>query len=131
MGASVSEAVFEYAWEGGFVSSKEFRSVFVFRVSDLLWDVVGVEILWWPVDELLLSLILLSRVSDCEFMLLLFGSVVGELCAERYKLPDDCRFRIEGSEKLAMALEVLSRASTANENKPPRFCLDDTGDCVD
>jgi hypothetical protein len=92
---------------------------------------VGVEILWWLVDELLLSLELLCCVSDCEEVLLLFGSLVGELCAVRYKLPDEGRFRIDGSEKLAMALEVLSRANAANENSPPRFCLDETGECVD
>lgn len=90
---------------------------------------MGVEISWLPVNVLLLPLMLLSRVSDLEYGLLLFDSA-GGLCAVRYRLPDDSRFRIDGSEKLAMALDVLSRASAANENKPPRFCLE-TGDCVD
>lgn len=86
IGAWVLEAVFEYAWEGGSVSSNEFESVFVFRVSDLLWDGGGGEILL-SLSGLVLSLLLLSRTSDCGRLMLLFDSDVGELWAVRYKLP--------------------------------------------
>lgn len=126
IGAGVSEAVFEYAWEGGFVSSKDFRIVVVFNVSDLLWDMVGVEIVWGPADG-----VLLSHVSDCANVLELFDSVAGELCTVRFKLPEEGRLRIDGSDKLARALVVLSRANAANENNPPRFCFEEAGECVD
>ena len=56
---------------------------------------------------------------------------MGELWAERYKLPLEGRERIEGSDKLAIALEVLSRANAANVKNPPRFCLDELVDSVD
>ena len=105
--------------------------MFVLRVSDLLWDGVRIEILL-SLSGRLLSLLLLSRVSDCEGLMLLFDSDVGELWAVRYKLPVEARLRIDGSEKLAMALEVLSRASAANVKNPPRFCFDEVAiECVD
>jgi hypothetical protein len=36
---------------------------------------------------------------------------LGELCAERYRLPDEGCVRNVGSERLARALDVFSRAS--------------------
>lgn len=66
--------------------------------------------------------------SSCVVLVLLvFGDVVdmplAELadCLERF--PEEGRFRIVGSVKLAMALEVLSRANAAKVNKPVRFVL--------
>ena len=55
--------------------------------------------------------------------MLLFEAAVGELCAERYKLLLDGRERIAGSEKLAIALVVLSRAKAANVKIVVRFCF--------
>jgi hypothetical protein len=52
----------------------------------------------------------------------LFGEV-GELCAERYKLLLDGRVRIEGSDRLAIAFEVLSRANAAKVNSALLFCF--------
>lgn len=49
---------------------------------------------------------------------------VGELWADRYKLLDDLRFppRSEGSDRLAIALLVLSRANVAARmNREGRF----------
>lgn len=45
----------------------------------------------------------------------------GEFCAERYRLLEEGWLRIEGSEKLAIALGFLSRARPASVNNPPRF----------
>ena len=77
-----------------------------------------------------------SRLLVCESAdrgrpLLLFEGVVGELCAERYKLPDEGRERIVGSDKLAIAFVVLSRANAANVNNPVRFCFAELVERVD
>ncbi len=61
--------------------------------------------------------------ADLGRLLLLFQGDVGELWAERYKLLLDGRWRIEGSDKLAIAYDVLSRANAANVDSAPRFCL--------
>jgi hypothetical protein len=61
----------------------------------------------------------------------LFEGVVGELCAERYKLLEEGRERIVGSDKLAIALDVLSRANAASVNKPVRFCFEELVERVD
>ena len=53
----------------------------------------------------------------------MFKDVVGELCGEGYRLFDEGRERMVGSEaKLASAFDVLSRA---NVNKPARLCLEE------
>jgi hypothetical protein len=44
---------------------------------------------------------------------------------------DERRGRTEGSEKLAIALVVLSRANAAKVNSPPRFCFEELVDNVD
>jgi hypothetical protein len=60
-------------------------------------------------------------------VLLVFGEVgdvpLAELadCLERF--PDEGRLLIVGSVKLAIALDVLSRARAANVNIPVRFAL--------
>lgn len=128
VGAGVSEAVFEYAWDGGLVSSKDCRSAAEPKVPDLVCDMEEDDVLL-PFAELVLSLLLLCQTSDdgspdLREMLLLCESKIGELCAEWYKLPDESRLRTEGSEKLARALEVLSRANAARVNSPPRVGLD-------
>lgn len=56
---------------------------------------------------------------------------MGEDWADRYKLPDEIRGRTDGSERLAIALVVLSRANAANVNNPLRFCLEELVESVD
>lgn len=86
-------------------------------------------------ELLLLGKLILSWLLVCEsadlMLLLLFEGEVGELWAERYRLPLEGRERIEGSDKLAIALDVLSRANAANVKNPPRLCFDELVDSVD
>lgn len=63
-------------------------------------------------------------------MLLCVGDV-GELCAVRYKLPDETRVRIDGSARLAIAFVVLSLANAARFNNPARFGLEKAEESVD
>lgn len=77
------------------------------------------------------SRLLVCESVDREGPILVFDDVVGELCAERYKLLDDGRERMVGSDKLAIALVVLSRANTANVNNPVRFCFEELVERVD
>ena len=77
------------------------------------------------------SRLLVWESADRGRLLLLFEDVVGELCAERYKLPDEGRGRMVGSERLAIAFVVLSLASAANVNNPARFCLEELVERVD
>ena len=72
-----------------------------------------------------------SRLESADRKGLLFEEVVGELCAERYRLPDDGRERIVGSAKVAIAFVVLSRANAANVNNPVRFCFEEPVERVD
>ncbi len=81
--------------------------------------------------ELVLSWVLVCKSADLGRLLVLFEGKVGELCAERYKLPLDGRVRIEGSEKLAIAFDVLSRANAANVDSAPRFCFVELVESVD
>jgi hypothetical protein len=66
---------------------------------------------------------LVCESADLGRLLLWFEGDVGELCAERYKLPLDGRGRMEGSAKLAIAFDVLSRANAAKENRALLFCF--------
>ncbi|KAH8659099.1 hypothetical protein BGZ60DRAFT_382429, partial [Tricladium varicosporioides] len=59
------------------------------------------------------------------------GEVDGVLCADRYKLLEDGRDRKDGSDRLAIALDVLSRANAANEKMPDRLCFPKLVECVD
>jgi hypothetical protein len=121
MGAGVSEAVFAYAWEGGYVSSREFRAILV--VGEVLrlceWMEGGVPS---GFEESLFS-----RELFCEptCVLLCCDAAVGEFWAERYKLLEDGWERMEGSDRLAIALDVLSRASAAKVKRVPRVCFED------
>ncbi len=72
--------------------------------------------------ELVLSWVLVCKSADLGRLLVLFEGKVGELCAERY---------IEGSEKLAIAFDVLSRANAANVDSAPRFCFVELVESVD
>ncbi|EHL02724.1 hypothetical protein M7I_1240 [Glarea lozoyensis 74030] len=57
---------------------------------------------------------------------------LGELCAERYRLPDEGCVRRVGSDRLASALEVFSRASVAKlkiEGRLPLVELVERDDC--
>lgn len=122
-------AVLEYAWEGGFVSSRDWRK------RELALDVSVLVCKGGFTDVVL-------RLSDsgvsCGLSspdrggdIRLGGGEVGELCAERYRLLDEGRFRGVGSEKLAIALVVLSLAKAAKLSIPARFCLKRLVDWVD
>jgi hypothetical protein len=91
-----------------------------FSVS-VLWcdDLDGDELLLFA--ESVLSRLLACESGDLRRLLLLCEADVGELWAERYKLPEEGRVRIGESDRLAIALEVLSRANAARENRPLRF----------
>ena len=56
---------------------------------------------------------------------------VGELCAVRYKLPDEPLVLTEGSARLAIAMVVLSLANAARFNSPTRFGLENAEDRLD
>jgi hypothetical protein len=108
MGSGVSLGVFEYACEGGFVSDRDWPGFVESTVCvlDKEAEVVGVLVL--GDTDLSVSRELgdrgLVRLGDVE---------LGELCAERYRLPDDGCVRRVGSDKLARALDVFSRANAA------------------
>jgi hypothetical protein len=87
-----------------------------------------VLLLWWG---LVLPWILVCESADLGRLLLLFEAAVGELWAVRYKLPLDGRERTEGSDRLAIAFVVLSRANAANVKRVPRFCFDELVESVD
>jgi hypothetical protein len=78
-----------------------------------------------------------SPKSDWELeerrrLLLLFEEAEGEVWAERYKLPEEFLKRtVEGSERLAIALDVFSRANAAKVKRPVRFCLVELVDKAD
>lgn len=87
------------------------RAVEEFWVSDLVWAEEAEVLL---LCELVLSELLVCESADLGRLLVLFEAEVGELWAVRYKLPLDGRERIEGSDKLAIAFVVLSRANAAS-----------------
>ena len=122
-------AVLEYACEGGFVSSKDWRN------RELALDVSVLVCKGGVVDMVL-------RLNDSGVSCGLTspdrgretrsgGGEVGELCAERYRLLDEGRFRGVGSEKLAIALVVFSLAKAAKLSMPARFGFKRLVDWVD
>ncbi len=79
----------------------------------------------------LFSWLLVCESADLGRPLLWLEGEVGELCAVRYKLLLDGRGRMEGSDRLAIAFVVLSRANAAKVKIVPRFCFDELVESVD
>jgi hypothetical protein len=113
--------ILEYACEGEFVSDK---LGFVEFTVCVLAAVVGAPVL--GDSDLRVSRELgdrgLVRLGDVE---------LGELCAERYRLPDDGCVRRAGSDRLASALEVFSRANAAKLKIEGRLLLAELVDRLD
>lgn len=113
IGASGSVVVFEYAREGGFVSSSRGRDVAKSAVSVLACEREEAAVLL-VFDESVLSRLLVCASADLGRLLLLCQAEVGKLCPERCSLLDGSRDLIDDSDKFAIALVVLSRANAVN-----------------
>jgi hypothetical protein len=114
----------EYACEGGFVSDKLGFVEFTLCVLAGEAVVVGVRVLG-DIDR---------RVSRelGDRGLVRPGEVESrELCAERYRLLDDGCVRRVGSDRLASALDVFSRANAAKLKIDGRLLLTELVDKLD
>lgn len=125
LGAGVSEAVLEYACDGGFVSRRDCRcAVLALTVSILVCAESAVGV----VSRLLESSVSCGPTcssTDRAGVTMLGDVEVGELWAERYRLFDEGRFRNAGSDRLAIALEVFSLAKAAKFKIPARLCFEE------
>jgi hypothetical protein len=115
----LESGILEYACEGGFVSDKlGFEEFAVCVLSNEAGVVVGVLVLG-DTDRRV------SRELGDRGLVRLGDVELGELCAERYRLPDD------GSDSPASALEVFSRAKAAKLKIEGRLPLAELVDRLD
>jgi hypothetical protein len=121
----LESGILEYACEGGFVSDKlGFEEFAVCVLANEAGVVVGVLVLG-DTDRRV------SRELGDRGLVRLGDVELGELCAERYRLPDDGSDRRVGSDSPASALEVFSRAKAAKLKMEGRLPLAELVDRLD